>query len=109
HEQPGVMIHPHWHAHVEINFVFRGAMEYRMHGHSVRLERGSLALFWGGLPHQVIDTSDDPKFVAVHLPLVNFFRLGLPTSFQHRLIHGATLVAVAPDEADFFNFERWCA
>ena len=75
----------------------------------VRLERGSLALFWGGLPHQVVDTSDDPKFVAVHLPLVNFFRLRLPTSFQHRLIHGATLVAAAPDDADFFNFDRWCA
>jgi AraC-like DNA-binding protein len=107
HEQPGVMQVPHWHAHVEVNFVFRGTMQYRMLGHSVRLERGSLALFWGGLPHQVVDTSDDPEFVALHLPLVNFFRLRLPASFQNRLIHGATLVTSLPDEADFFSFDRW--
>ena len=109
HEQPGVMARPHWHAHVEVNFVLRGAMQYRVLGHPVRLERGALALFWGGLPHQVVDTSEDPEFVAVHLPLVNFFRLRLPYSFQNRLIHGAMLTTLVPDEGDFLSFDRWCA
>jgi len=107
HEQPGVMGLPHWHAQLEINFVIRGAVDYQMHGYSVRLEPGSLALFWGGLPHQVVDTSSDPEYIAFHLPLVNFFRLRLPYAIQHRVIHGATLVSVAPDAGDLYSFNRW--
>lgn len=107
HEQPGVMGLPHWHAQLEINFVIRGAVDYQMHGYAVRLEPGSLALFWGGLPHQVVDTSSDPEYIAFHLPLVNFFRLRLPYAIQHRVIHGATLVSVAPDAGDFYSFNRW--
>ena len=54
------MLAPHWHAQVEINYMFRGALQYRMRGHdSWSLKAGQFCLFWGGLPHQVIDTSDD--------------------------------------------------
>lgn len=109
HEQPGVMSRPHWHAQVEVNYVLQGALQYQMHGHTLRLEEGSLALFWGGLPHQVIDTSNDPEFIAIHLPLVNFFRLRLPFAIQHRVIHGATLLSLAPDKGDFYAFNRWSA
>jgi AraC-like DNA-binding protein len=109
HEQPGVMTRPHWHAQFEVNFVIRGTVDYRMHGHSIRLERGSIALFWGGLPHQVVDTSSDPEYIAFHLPLVHFFRLRLPANIQHRIIHGATLMSLVPDEGDFFAFNRWSA
>ena len=107
HEQPGVMARPHWHAQFEVNFVIRGTVDYQMHGHSIRLERGSIALFWGGLPHQVVDTSSDPEYIAFHLPLVHFFRLRLPYNIQHRIIHGATLLSLVPDEGDVFAFNRW--
>ncbi len=106
-DQPGLMNRPHWHAQVEVNFVMRGALAYRMHGHTVSLMAGSLALFWGGLPHQLVDTSAESEFVAIHLPLVHFFRLRLPSAIQHRLIHGATLVATAADKGDFYSFDRW--
>jgi AraC-like DNA-binding protein len=109
HEQPGVMGLPHWHAQLEVNFVIAGSVQYRMHGHSLHLRRGSIALFWGGLPHQVVDTSSDPEYIAFHLPLVHFFRLRLPYGIQHRIIHGATLLSLAVDEGDFFNFGRWSA
>ena len=49
-DAPGIMACPHWHAQVEVNFLYRGAVEYRMHGHTVRLAAGDLALFWGGQP-----------------------------------------------------------
>ncbi len=107
HDQPGLMSRPHWHAQAEVNFVMRGAVRYQMHRHSVELESGALAFFWGGLPHQVIDASDDAEFVAVHLPLVHFFRLRLPLSIQRSLMHGATLVTAAPDESDHYSFDRW--
>jgi AraC-like DNA-binding protein len=107
HEQPGVMARPHWHAQFEVNFVIRGSIDYQMHGHKLHLKRGSIALFWGGLPHQVVDTSPDPEYIAFHLPLVHFFRLRLPLSLHHRVIHGATLLSLDEDEGDFFAFNRW--
>lgn len=107
HEQPGIMAMPHWHAQVELNYVFRGSMEYRMPGHMVRLKAGDVCLFWGGQPHQVVDTSDDAWFTAIHLPLVNFFRLRLGNELIHKVMHGATMLTSASDGTDSANMERW--
>jgi AraC-like DNA-binding protein/quercetin dioxygenase-like cupin family protein len=107
YEQPGIMPAPHWHAQVEINYMFRGALEYRMRGHSVELKAGQFCLFWGGLPHQVIDTTNDAFFVAIHLPLVHFFRLKLSSELVHKLTHGATLVTTGEDETDSASCARW--
>jgi AraC-like DNA-binding protein len=106
YEQPGIMRVPHWHAQVEVNFMFRGALEYRMRGHTVELKAGQFCLFWGGLPHQVVDTTDDAFFVAIHLPLVHFFRLKLPNEMVHKLTHGATLLTIGDDTTDSPSFER---
>ena len=107
HEQPGIMSTAHWHAQVEINYVFSGSVDYQMQGHAVHLEAGDLCLFWGGLPHQVIDTDDNPLFIAIHLPLVHFFRLRLPADIQQRLMRGATLLAADHDKGDHQSFARW--
>ncbi len=106
-EQPGVMYRPHWHAQVEVNYVVRGQVVYRMHDHDVTLDEGDVCIFWGGLPHQVTDTSDDPYFVAIHLPLLHYFRLRLPEEMRHQLMHGATLKTTASDAGDRANFNRW--
>ncbi|MBP1807486.1 helix-turn-helix domain-containing protein [Rubellimicrobium aerolatum] len=105
-EQPGIMAAPHWHAQAEVNFVFRGGVEYEMHGHRVRLEAGTVALFWGGLPHRVVDTRADTYFHAIHLPLLHFFRLRLAPELQQRLMRGATLLASEPQPDDAPAFTR---
>jgi AraC-like DNA-binding protein len=105
--QPGIMPCAHWHAQVEVNFLAAGSVSYRMHGHTVDLAAGDLALFWGGLPHQLVDASEDAFYVAIHLPLIHFFRLRLPPTLTHKLTHGATLVSAEPDPTDGPNIERW--
>lgn len=107
HDTPLVMRQPHWHAQVEVNFIMRGWVHYRMAGHDVRLVAGDMALFWGGLPHQMDDASPDPIYAGAHLPLVHFFRLRLPDEVQRRLIGGATLLIKATDASDVANFPRW--
>jgi AraC-like DNA-binding protein len=107
YEQPGIMASAHWHAQVEVNYVFRGHVTYRMSGHPAHLRTGDLCIFWGGLPHQVVDTGEDSLFVAIHLPLVHFFRLRLPPDIQQQLMRGATLVTEQPDPEDDQAFDRW--
>lgn len=107
HASPLVMRAAHWHAQVEINYIVRGWAHYRMSGHETRFNAGDMALFWGGLPHQLYDASDDLIYAGGHLPLVHFFRLRLPQNVQSRLMQGATLITRATDASDPLNFERW--
>ena len=107
YSRPLVMLKPHWHAQVEINFIVSGNVRYRMNSHEISLSAGEMCLFWGGLPHQLDDASDDVFYAGAHLPLVHFFRLHLPLDVRHRLMTGATLVTSATDRSDDHNFERW--
>jgi AraC-like DNA-binding protein len=107
HASPPVMLAPHWHAQVEVNYIVRGWVHYRMSGHEVRFNEGDMALFWGGLPHQLDDAAEDVVYAGGHLPLVHFFRLRLPQDVQSKLMQGATLVSQATDASDTFNFARW--
>lgn len=107
HTNPLVMLKPHWHAQVEVNFIVRGSVHYRMNEHEISLSAGEMCLFWGGLPHQMDDLSDDAIYAGAHLPLVHFFRLHLPADIRHRLMTGATLVTSATDQSDNDNFARW--
>ena len=77
HEQPGVMSRPHWHAQVEINYMMRGEMHYRIGRKLMRLSAGQMLLFWGGIAHQSLHSSDDGDYVVIHLPLMYFFRMRL--------------------------------
>jgi AraC-like DNA-binding protein len=107
HNSPKVMLSPHWHAQVEVNFILRGWAHYNMAEHDITLVAGDMCLFWGGLPHQMDARSDDVVYAGCHLPLVHFFRLHLPVDVPRRLMMGATLVSSATDESDHQNFARW--
>ena len=107
HAAPPVMRAPHWHAQVEVNYIVRGWVHYKMSGHEVRFTEGDMALFWGGLPHQLDDAADDVVYAGGHLPLVHFFRLRLPQNVQSKLMQGATLITKATDASDTINFARW--
>ena len=107
YDKPLVMLAPHWHAQVEVNFIVRGWAHYKMSGHEATFRQGDLALFWGGQPHCLDDASDDLIYAGSPLPLVHFFRLRLPPDVQARLMQGATLVTQATDASDPISFARW--
>lgn len=107
HEPPRVMLQPHWHAQVELNYMVRGTMDYRIGTRVMRLVQGDLIVFWGGMAHQTLDVSGDADYVCMHLPLTDFFRIRLPADTQRHLVHGGILLATTRDPADPFNFLRW--
>jgi AraC-like DNA-binding protein/quercetin dioxygenase-like cupin family protein len=107
HAHPPMMVMPHWHAQVEVNYIMRGTVHYRMSDHEIRLEAGQICLFWGGQPHQMDESSDDSIYAGAHLPLVYFFRMRLPPEISTRLMRGETLLTSATDAADEQNFPRW--
>ncbi|WP_074062594.1 helix-turn-helix domain-containing protein [Rhizobium etli] len=107
HAHPPVMAMPHWHAQVEVNYIMRGTVHYRMNDHEMTLKAGDMCLFWGGQPHQMDESSEDSLYAGAHLPLVYFFRLRLPAEISSRLMKGSTLLTSDTDAADKENFSRW--
>jgi AraC-like DNA-binding protein len=107
HGHPRIMLRPHWHAQVEINYIMRGRVHYRMGGHELTLSAGQMGLFWGGQPHQMDGSSRDSIYAGAHLPLVHFFRMRLPAAVSAMLMGGATMLTSQTDAADRENFPRW--
>lgn len=107
HAHPPIMLRAHWHAQVEVNYLMRGSVHYRMAGHDLRLGPGQMCLFWGGQPHRMDESSDDSIYAGAHLPLVHFFRMRLPPEISAMLMGGATMLTSETDGADDRNFPRW--
>lgn len=102
---PCIMPRPHWHAQFEVNYVYEGGVHYRMATHDLHLSVGQFSMFWGGLPHQALGTLPGTNFVAIHLPLVHFFRLRFSSEFADLITRGAAIV-VTGSAGDAEAFRR---
>jgi AraC-like DNA-binding protein len=98
---------PHMHSQVEMNLVLEGSMTYWFDRRIINLPAGSLALFWGMMPHQVIEVRPETRFVCFYAPVSMF--LGLPTMSRLReaLFHGAVIEANRVHSYDRELFLRW--
>lgn len=107
HDHPRAMLLPHWHAQLEVNYIMRGHVHYRMGSHELTLSAGQMCLFWGGQPHRMDESSRDSIYAGAHMPLVHFFRMRLPAAVSGMLMGGATMLTDQTDAADRENFPRW--
>jgi len=98
---------PHMHSQVELNFVLDGAMTYWFDGRRLTVSQGRLALFWGMIPHQVVDIAEPTRFVCLYIPMSVF--LGLPSlsRFRDAVFRGAMIEAMEIRPFDRDIFLRW--
>jgi AraC-like DNA-binding protein len=96
-----VMAEAHSHSQIEINFVLSGTMTYLFNGRRIRLDAGELALFWGAVPHQVIEREAGTRFVCLYVPVSVFLSAPLSEPFRAAILNGAFVEAAAtfPNEA----------
>src|SRR5688572_5445926 len=86
---PEPMMRSHAHGDLEINFVYSGSIRYFLSGRVVEVSAGTLAVFWAGLPHQVLSSTPGTTFMWLHVPLETVLRWSLGTEFIQRLFGGA--------------------
>jgi AraC-like DNA-binding protein len=100
----------HSHADVELNFVTRGRMRYAFGGRIVDVLPGYLALFWGSIPHQGIDTDRQTQGIWATFPLPLLLNWDLPNKFDERLLRG-DFVQIRPtpedEQLDRLLLARW--
>lgn len=85
---PVPMPRSHAHGDLEVNFVYSGSIRYFLCGRVVELTAGKLAVFWAGLPHQVLSSEPGTRFMWLHVPLETVLRWSLGTEFIQTLFGG---------------------
>jgi AraC family transcriptional regulator, melibiose operon regulatory protein len=98
---------PHMHSQIEFNLVRRGHMTYWFDGRSITLEAGRMAVFWGMIPHQVVDCAADTDFIVLYVPMSAFLEFPDLNSMRQLIFSGALLEAQGFKTYDFDVFDRW--
>lgn len=106
---PDVMRKPDRHNEIEINFFPEGNITYLFQGARVTIPPKSFALFWGLVPHQIVDFSESAPYFVGTIPLSRFLEWRFPAAFVDRVLKGEVLI----DESgkyfhyDKFIFQQW--
>ena len=98
---------PHMHSQIELNFVLDGAMTYWFDGRELTVDAGRLCLFWGMVPHQVIDRAEPTRFVCLYVPMSVFLGLPALSRFRDAVFRGAVIEATQLTPWDRDIFLRW--
>ncbi len=107
---PYLMDAPHWHGHIEFNFLTGASMTYRIDMDVIDIEPNRLVLFWAGLPHQltaITPTEHAPaKLANIYLPFDTFLFMPHIAQLQVALLGGA-LVSLPDTLCNGDQIERW--
>ncbi|MBC2772572.1 helix-turn-helix domain-containing protein [Rhizobium sp. AQ_MP] len=101
------MAGPHMHSQIELNFVLSGHMTYWFDGRELTVDEGRLCLFWGMIPHQVIDRREGTRFVCLYVPMSVFLGLANLSRFRDAVFRGAMIEALEIRSWDRDIFQRW--
>jgi AraC-like DNA-binding protein len=101
------MAGPHMHSQVELNFVLSGHMTYWFDGRELTVDEGRLVLFWGMIPHQVIDRLEGTTFICLYIPMSVFLGLANLERFRDAVFRGAMIEALELRPYDRDIFSRW--
>ncbi len=98
---------PHMHSQIELNFLLEGRMTYWFDGRELTLDAGRLCLFWGMIPHQVIDVDPGTRFACFYVPMSVFLGLANLGELRDAVFRGAMVEAREIRSYDRDIFLRW--
>ena len=108
--EPTPMEAPHWHGHIEFNYITNGYMEYDLDNRRLVIPQNRLVVFWAGVPHQltkIVPQSDKPVQLAnLYMPVDAFLLLTHIGKVQVALLGGG-LLALPEGFTDLSMIDRW--
>lgn len=106
---PVPMQRPDRHNEIELNLIRSGSLTYLLGGSTVTIPVGRLAVFWAGIPHQVIDSTDKTEYFVATIPLAWFLQCRFPAHFVDAILHARVVLDPEPQTrgGDLEMFERW--
>ncbi len=100
---------PHAHAEIEWNFLLSGAARYLIAGRFQPLIIGRLFMFWGAMPHRMIDVQSGSRMIWVTLPIAWLMQWNLGQRLLQPMLKGRLLMEpdTALGESDHALLHRW--
>jgi len=97
------------HNEIELNLLKQGSLTYLLGGNTVTIPAGRLAVFWAGIPHQIISSKDKTEYFVATIPLAWFLQCRFPAHFVDAILHARVVLDPEPRTrgGDLEMFERW--
>lgn len=95
------------HGDLELNFVYHGSVCYFVGGRFAEVGAGALGVFWGALPHQIVEAGAGTQLMYLRVPLGALLRWNLSPSFVRRLLGGEMLLDPQSPSWDADLTRRW--
>jgi len=97
------------HNEIELNLLKQGSLTYLLGGNTVTIPAGRLAVFWAGIPHQIISSKDNTEYYVATIPLAWFLQCRFPAHFVDAILHARVVLDPEPRTrgGDLEMFERW--
>jgi AraC-like DNA-binding protein len=97
----------HQHLDLELNYVLSGTMRYLVGGRIVTLPPLRLCLLWGGVPHQMLPSTQVVEALWVTIPLTAVLRWSLPETLIRPLLATGFIADPAPRSTDLEQLRQW--
>ncbi|WP_145169322.1 helix-turn-helix domain-containing protein [Rubripirellula lacrimiformis] len=105
--EPARMQRPDRHNEIELNLLMAGSLTYLLGGRRTTIEAGKLAIFWGAIPHQIVEFDGNAPYFVVTVPLIEFLRMGLDQSVVNPILLGTVLTDSKGNDLDDSRFRQW--
>lgn len=97
------------HNEIELNYLPEGTLTYFFKECRITVPAGRLILFWGLIPHKIVDYEHLSSYYVCTIPLAQFLAWNLPGSFVDRVLQGEMMME--SDERfssyDLFLMDNW--
>lgn len=101
---PCLMRKPDRHNEIEINYSPESTITYLFQYKKITIPAKKLAIFWGLVPHQIINFEGTRPYYVCTIPFSQFLEWKLPDSFVDRVLKGEVLFETSEDSSTFDEF-----
>lgn len=101
---PDLMKKADRHNEIEINYFTEGVITYLFQGSKIKIPAKSFTVFWGLVPHQIVDHTNSTPYFVCTIPLTMFLEWKLPVLFVDKILKGEILIENSGDQSYFDEF-----
>lgn len=98
---PSLMRKPDRHNEIEINFFSEGSVTYLFQDKKITVPAKRLTVFWGLIPHQIIQYEGNAPYYVCTIPFSQFLEWKLPAAFVDSILNGEVVFEASVEKAAY--------
>ncbi len=102
--QPNEMSKCDRHNEVELNYLPKGEITYIFNESEITIPSRTLSLFWGAIPHQIINYNNTLPYYVCTIPTSIFLSWRLPSTFVNEVFAGKVFIETLETFSDYDEF-----